>query len=47
MNEKLLEVKEIVKDFPGTRALDSVNFDLNTGEQVDFLVCSLFNLSIN
>ena len=28
----LLEVKNSVKDFPGVRALDKVNFDLNRGE---------------
>ncbi len=30
-----------------TRQYTEKVFDLNTGEQVDFLVCSLFNLSIN
>ncbi|OGS13560.1 MAG: D-xylose ABC transporter ATP-binding protein [Elusimicrobia bacterium RIFOXYA12_FULL_57_11] len=28
----LLEVKDIVKDFPGVRALDGVSFGVNTGE---------------
>jgi ribose transport system ATP-binding protein len=31
-NGLLLEVKDIVKDFPGVRALDKVSFDLNKGE---------------
>ena len=29
---KILEVKNIIKDFPGTRALNGVNFDLFKGE---------------
>ena len=31
-NGLLLEVKDIIKDFPGVRALDKVSFDLNRGE---------------
>ncbi|MHB1346078.1 MAG: ATP-binding cassette domain-containing protein, partial [Candidatus Humimicrobiaceae bacterium] len=29
---KILEAKNIIKDFPGTRALDDVNFDLYKAE---------------
>jgi len=32
MSEKILEAKNIIKDFPGTRALDDVDFDLLRGE---------------
>ena len=31
-NGPLLELKDIIKDFPGVRALDKVSFDLNKGE---------------
>ena len=30
--EKILEMKEITKSFPGVRALDGVSFDLNEAE---------------
>jgi ribose transport system ATP-binding protein len=30
----LLRIREIVKDFPGLRALDSVSMDLHSGEVV-------------
>ena len=32
MNEYILEMKDIVKRFPGTLALDNVNFNLKKGE---------------
>ncbi|SFM01574.1 sugar ABC transporter ATP-binding protein [Halanaerobium salsuginis] len=32
MSEKILEMKNIIKDFPGVRALDKVNFTLEKGE---------------
>ena len=31
-NKKLVEMKHIIKNFPGVRALDSVDFDLHKGE---------------
>ena len=32
MAEEILEMKNIIKDFPGVRALDHVNFALEKGE---------------
>jgi D-xylose transport system ATP-binding protein len=32
MGEIVLEMKNIVKDFPGVRALDQVNFEARSGE---------------
>lgn len=32
MAKEILEMKDIIKDFPGVRALDHVNFKLNKGE---------------
>ncbi len=32
MGEVILEMKNIIKDFPGVRALDDVNFEARTGE---------------
>ena len=32
MGEEILEMKNIIKDFPGVRALDHVNFTLEKGE---------------
>ena len=32
MNDTLLSMKGIMKDFPGVRALDHVDFDLYAGE---------------
>ncbi|HRZ07767.1 MAG TPA: ATP-binding cassette domain-containing protein, partial [Candidatus Competibacteraceae bacterium] len=32
MGEIVLEMKNIVKDFPGVRALDQVNFQARAGE---------------
>ena len=32
MGEVVLEMKNIVKEFPGVRALDNVNFEARAGE---------------
>ncbi|NNK85165.1 MAG: ATP-binding cassette domain-containing protein, partial [Desulfobacterales bacterium] len=32
MGEVILEMKNIIKDFPGVRALDEVNFEARSGE---------------
>ena len=32
MGEVVLEMKNIIKDFPGVRALDDVNFEARSGE---------------
>lgn len=32
MGKTILKMTNIIKDFPGVRALDSVNFEANAGE---------------